>query len=81
MSQNKALLLKDNLVVESSTFDPEAPAPPGGITIQTIYNALDFELNSFSSGDIISSAGVAKVLKSQAKNIQENDLVLGSFDI
>jgi NADPH-dependent curcumin reductase CurA len=103
-AQNKALVFKklptgfpvpgEHLTVEPVPFDPEAPAPEDGVTVQILYASFDPYMRSrmrdpdvksynppFTLGKPITSRCIAKVLKSNHSLYQPGDLVVGFLPV
>ncbi|KAK2747727.1 hypothetical protein FQN57_001756 [Myotisia sp. PD_48] len=103
---NKALVLKklpstfpeagEHLVVEElpTPFDPNAPAPENGVTLQSLYTSFDpymrgrmrpAQVKSYSPayelGAAIPSRSIAKVLKSNTSKYSPGDIVVGMLPI
>ncbi|KAM5453439.1 hypothetical protein MaudCBS49596_002641 [Microsporum audouinii] len=84
----------EHLVVENVPFDPEAPAPDGGLTLECLYTSFDpymrgrmrpAHVKSYSPAyglnEPIPSATIAKVLKSRNDKYKVGDIVIGLLPI
>jgi NADPH-dependent curcumin reductase CurA len=104
MSQNKALIFREipegypvpgkHLVIESVPGNLEAPAPPNGLVLQSLYSSFDpymrprmrpAEVKSytpaFTLNNPIDSAAIARVIKSNNPDYPEGDIVLGHLPL
>ncbi|KAL2115153.1 hypothetical protein VTJ04DRAFT_10816 [Mycothermus thermophilus] len=100
MVQNKTLIFKkvptglpvpgEHLVVEDRGFDPSAPPPPGGITVEILWASFDpYQRGRMRDPDVKSYAPpytlneavtndtVSRVLKSDSPDYAPGDLILG----
>ncbi|EEH15875.1 hypothetical protein PABG_05962 [Paracoccidioides brasiliensis Pb03] len=103
-SENKALFFSkvpieypvpgEHLTVQTVPFDPSAPAPDNGITVQSLYTSFDPYMRgrmrdpeiksytpSYELGKPINSRSIAKVLKSNDSKYKPGDLVLAFLPI
>ncbi|KAM7189493.1 hypothetical protein V8F20_010121 [Naviculisporaceae sp. PSN 640] len=101
---NKTLIFKSipngfpvagqDLAIEPLPFDPTAPAPPGGITLEILYSAVDPYLRTrmrhpsvksylpaFEVGGPIINHAVARILKSDSADYAQGDLVIAMLPI
>ncbi|KAL1955065.1 hypothetical protein VTO42DRAFT_9054 [Malbranchea cinnamomea] len=104
MASNKALFFKkvptgfpvpgEHLTIEEVPFDPSAPAPDGGVTLQSLYTSFDPYMRgrmrpeniksyapAYKLNEPINSRSIAKVLKSNSDRFKAGDLVLGFLPI
>ncbi|KAK2739087.1 hypothetical protein FQN55_009620 [Onygenales sp. PD_40] len=104
MSQNRALVYSkhptgypvagEHLILENIPFDPSAPAPENGITVQSLYTSLDPymrgrmrdpSIKSYTPAlDLhkpVGSRTIAKVLKSNSSRFKSGDFVVGFLPI
>jgi len=105
MVQNRALIYKaypdgpvvagKHLVVETSTFDLDGPAPPGGVVTKNAYLSYDpyqrgkmrdptktkSYTPAFEIGKPLSNFAIAKVVKSDSPRFKPGDVVLGFLNV
>ncbi|KAK2784944.1 hypothetical protein FQN53_008130 [Emmonsiellopsis sp. PD_33] len=104
MSQNRALVYSkhptgypvagEHLTLENIPFDPSAPAPENGITVQSLYTSFDPYMRgrmrdpsiksyspAFDLHKPIGSRTIAKVLRSNSSRFKPGDLVVGFLPI
>ncbi|OJD18225.1 hypothetical protein AJ78_01725 [Emergomyces pasteurianus Ep9510] len=103
-SQNKALVFSktpteypvpgEHLTIQTVPFDPSAPAPENGITVQSLYTSFDPYMRGrmrnpetksysppFTLGKPIDSRSIAKVLKSNNSQYKPGDHVVGHLPV
>lgn len=103
-SQNKALVFKkipkgyptpgEDIVVESTAFDPNSPAPENGLVLKTIYASFDPYMRgrmrpaavksyspAFAMDKPIDTLLIAQVTKSNCAKYKEGDLVRGTLPL
>ena len=103
-SENKALFFKkiptaypvpgEHLTIESVPFDPSAPAPENGVTVENLYASFDPYMRGrmrdasvksysppFELNKPIGSRNIAKILKSNNSKFKPGDLVMGGLPI
>ncbi|KAK0625123.1 hypothetical protein B0T17DRAFT_617258 [Bombardia bombarda] len=104
MTQNKTLIFKkvpttfpvpgEHLTVEDRGFDPSAPPPAGGITVENLWASLDpyqrgrmrpSGTKSYSAAyeldGPVSNDSVSRVLKSDSPDYKEGDLIVAHVPI
>lgn len=84
----------EHLTVETVSYDDSAPAPEGGVLLQSLYASIDPymrgrmrspEVKSYSpayeTGKPLIARSIAKVLKSNNTNYKEGDLIIAFIPI
>lgn len=103
-TENKALIFRkvpsaypvpgEDLTIESVQYDPSAPAPEGGVTLQNLYSSFDPYMRgrmrdakiksyapAFQLNKPIDSRNIAKILSSNNSKFKPGDLVTGHLPI
>ncbi|OAL71918.1 alcohol dehydrogenase, zinc-containing [Trichophyton violaceum] len=83
-----------HIAVENVPFDPEAPAPDGGLTLECLYTSFDPYMRgrmrpahvksytpAYSLNEPIPSATIARVVKSKNDKYKAGDVVIGLLPI
>ncbi|KMU72243.1 NADP-dependent leukotriene B4 12-hydroxydehydrogenase [Coccidioides immitis H538.4] len=103
-TENKALFYQkvptefpvsgEHLTIEKVPFDPEAPAPDGGLTLQALYTSFDPYMRggmrpaqvksyrpAYEIGKPLPSISIVKVLKSNNDRFKPGDIAIGFMPI
>ncbi|WEW54722.1 hypothetical protein PRK78_000145 [Emydomyces testavorans] len=103
-TENKALIYQkiptespipgEHLTIEKVPFDADAPAPDGGVTLQSLYTSFDPYMRgamrpshiksyraAYELGKPIPSLSILKVLKSNTDRFKPDEIVLGFMPI